>query len=386
MTTPTPTTQRLEKIWRILPEEAQDALHEDHLERLLRLQEEAHAPSMDLKQTVWDFMRCVRQLRKFRQMTFAPQRSNEWLELRKNLLTASDLASALGKGKFTTRPKLLQSKAEARAAKSAAPMPPPETPGAPKPFKSPALSWGTMFEPMIARIYSEMNDDITLYEFGLIQHPILKCFGASPDGITEFGKMLEIKCPWKRVIKQGDVPEQYYLQIQGQLSVCQLDHCDYIEVVMDDIPDEQTYYERVPEDATHAHGVIIEFQTPDDMNRDTQSYEYSPPKLTPKKAYQWANTFARSKMAEPDIHITRIRPWKMNDMNLVPVRFDPILWETLVPQIQHFWNEVEEKTHQLSQPPSPSPSMPSQPAPATTRPRKTVKYTYRDDTNEDTFY
>jgi hypothetical protein len=203
--------------------------------------------------------------------------------------------------------------------------------------------------------------------------------------------MVEIKCPWKRVIKQGDVPEQYYLQIQGQLSVCQLDHCDYIEVVMDDIPDEQTYYERVPEDATHAHGVIIEFQTPDDMARDAQSYEYSPAKLTPKQAYAWANAFARSKMTEPDVQITRIRPWKMNDMNLVPVRFDPILWESLVPQIQHFWNEVEEKTQLLSQQSqstdsSPSPSPTSVASPTPSRPRKTAKYTYRDDTNEDMFY
>lgn len=378
--------ERIETLWCSLPEAAQDALDEAALEKRVRcgLPE---ASQTELKSAIWDFMRRIRCLRGFRQMTFAPQRSAEWLELRKNLLTASDLASALGKGKFITRPKLIQSKAEARRPISLAPplgvvfAPPPL---APKPYKSPALSWGTMFEPMIARIYSEKHNDIHLYEFGLIRHPTLTCFGASPDGITETGKMVEIKCPWKRAIKAGEVPEQYYLQIQGQLSVCQLEQCDYIEVVMDDIPDEAAYYERVAADATHAHGVILEYQTAEDTTNDRVSYEYSPAKLTPTEAYAWAMQWVRDRLSDPTLHVMRVRPWRMTNMNLVPVSYDPDLWDTLVPQIQQFWNEVEEKTRMPgvlneSYDASEAGKAEVPTKPKVSRPRKTAKYAYRDD-------
>ena len=63
---------------------------------------------------------------------------------------------------------------------------------------------------------------------GLIIHNQYKHIGASPDGISDLGIMLEIKCPFKRKI-DGAIPEQYWMQIQGQLEVCDLEECDYLE-------------------------------------------------------------------------------------------------------------------------------------------------------------
>ena len=42
------------------------------------------------------------------------------------------------------------------------------------------------------------------------------------------GRMLEIKCPKSRVIT-GFIPEVYRAQIQGQLEVCDLEYCDFLE-------------------------------------------------------------------------------------------------------------------------------------------------------------
>jgi putative phage-type endonuclease len=364
-------------LWRILPEASRPFFEEEHLKALLGLMGKT-VPT----ETLWDFMRLQRQLRFLRSLTFAPQRSPEWLALRKNLLTASDLAGALSKSKFISRPRLVQSKAEARVPmicdcdrereeSSVGGAGGAGGANAASTFTHPALSWGTMFEPMIARIYAEKHDNITLYDFGLIPHPTLKCFGASPDGITEFGKMVEIKCPWRRVIQDGEVPEQYYLQIQGQLSVCQLDECDYIEVVMEDITSESAYYECVGPEETHAHGVILELQVAD---KDT--YDYSPPGLTPKEAMEWSKkTLKEWIRKDPTLNIRRVRPWKMKKMNLVPVRFNPELWESLVPQIQTFWNEVEQRTETLMNTPT---AMEVQ-TESKPRARKQAKYTYRDD-------
>ena len=63
---------------------------------------------------------------------------------------------------------------------------------------------------------------VEVFEFGILRHPTIECLGASPDGISDIGIMLEIKCPWKRK-KTETIPEQYYYQIQGQLDVCSLD-------------------------------------------------------------------------------------------------------------------------------------------------------------------
>ena len=68
-----------------------------------------------------------------------------------------------------------------------------------------------------------------IIEFGLLDHHSLPWIGASPDGITPDGVMLEIKCPNVRRIKPREFPIYYWVQMQIQLEVCDLDECDYIE-------------------------------------------------------------------------------------------------------------------------------------------------------------
>ena len=43
--------------------------------------------------------------------------------------------------------------------------------------------------------------------------------------------MVEIKCPYSRKLKKDYIPEKYYYQIQGQLAVCNLKECDYVECI-----------------------------------------------------------------------------------------------------------------------------------------------------------
>lgn len=291
--------------------------------------------SCDYHGLVDGFLKTQGTLERLLSIPHIPQRSEEWLNLRKNMLTASDLAQALGKGKFGTRNALLQKKALALCNEYKPPVK--EEPGY---FGSMApMKWGTMFEPMISRIYSERNGNIMIHDFGLLKHPSLMCFGASPDGITETGKMVEIKCPWKRKIDTGVVPEQYLLQIQGQLAVCGLYECDYIEVVMENIDGEEAYYVMVPEEERTEHGMILELQMPDGQ----ETYEYSPPRLNPKEAYAWAKTRAWEIISEqPDINIMRLRPWKVQSSNTVTIRFDEALWNSLVPHIEQFWKDVIE--------------------------------------------
>ena len=148
------------------------------------------------------------------------QKSELWYEMRYNMITASDFAQALGKGKFGTQKQLIEKKCTPRGNESSVSK------------TNPFFKWGNMFEPVACKIYSKLHNNVVVHEFGLLQHPLYKFFGASPDGITDDGIMLEIKCPFKRKIT-GDIPTQYYYQIQGQLDVCDLDECDYFECTFD---------------------------------------------------------------------------------------------------------------------------------------------------------
>ena len=166
-----------------------------------------------LSNRVKEIKRFRKQLKKLLAVPFVKQKSEEWHAMRKNLITASDFAQALGEGKFGTQKQLIEKKCHM---------------GQDPPFKSnPFFDWGNMFEQVASDIYADIMH-VKMYEFGLIGHPSISFFGASPDGISNLGIMLEIKCPFKRKIT-GEIPKQYYYQIQGQLEVCNLNECDYIE-------------------------------------------------------------------------------------------------------------------------------------------------------------
>lgn len=247
------------------------------------------------------------------------QRSKEWFLLRENRLTASDLAQSMGKGKFGTRDNLLTKKAFPAS----------------KPLEMiPPLKWGVMFEEMGMRCYQEAHNNVYIHELGLIPHDSIDCFGASPDGITETCIMVEMKCPYRRKF-DGQIPEQYYLQIQGQLSTCKLHHCDYVEcyiVVFDTIGEYEIMIKK--EDK---HGIILEY-----MKNNDYVYEYSPPGLSSQDCIQWANqTFVKNKSNDTQCFI-KMTPWKLNRMFVERVNFDKELWDKCVPKIYNFWNDVVE--------------------------------------------
>ena len=154
-----------------------------------------------------------KQLEYLKTIPILEQRTPEWHAARQTLITASDFAQALGDGKFGTREQLLRKKCGYEEDKFNA--------------SAPALKWGTMFEPVANDIYGQRNK-MKVFEFGLLRHPTIPHFGASPDGVNECGIMVEIKCPFRRKI-DGTVPLQYYYQIQGQLEVTNLEECDYFE-------------------------------------------------------------------------------------------------------------------------------------------------------------
>ena len=141
---------------------------------------------------------------------YAPQRSEEWLRLRENMLTASDAATALGTNPYEKPTDLILKKC-----------------GHKKFDGNQATLHGNKYEEEARDIYCARYNEVA-HEIGLKQHPEHPWLGGSPDGITESGKLLEIKCPLKREIK-AEVPVYYMPQLQLLMDILDLEECDFIQ-------------------------------------------------------------------------------------------------------------------------------------------------------------
>ena len=93
--------------------------------------------------------------------------------------------------------------------------------------------WGTKYEPVSVQYY-EYIYDTTIEDFGCIPHKEYSFLAASPDGINTdqnnylFGRMLEIKNVVSREIT-GIPKMEYWIQMQLQMEVCNLNECDFLE-------------------------------------------------------------------------------------------------------------------------------------------------------------
>lgn len=237
------------------------------------------------------------------------QRTPEWFKLREDRLTASDLYDAIKNPIGLARKKVKGTTFNSSGV--------------------PALKWGTMYEPMATRIYATMIGK-KVFEFGLIINDEIKHFGASPDGITEDGTMIEIKCPIKRKIIDGQIPDKYYYQIQGQLAVCNLKNCDYIECEFVDFDNEEEYLEEIDEldnnGESYKHGIIAEIKIKGDYE-----YNYSTNNQTGELNLKEMNEFNKKGY--------RLIYWKLKLINIQKVVFNEDKWKNeIVEKINKFYD------------------------------------------------
>lgn len=157
------------------------------------------------------------------QQEYAPQRSEKWHTLRESVITASDAGSALGMNKpFKTRDQFIREKCgyfmiDGRLTKCEKK---PDT-------SSDATRYGCMYEDEARDEYVKRTGEV-VHEIGLVTHPVLTWLAGSPDGITESGRLLEIKCPYKDKVDQTIKPV-YLVQIQLLMEILDLDVCDFVK-------------------------------------------------------------------------------------------------------------------------------------------------------------
>jgi hypothetical protein len=156
------------------------------------------------------------------------QHSAEWYSQRRNRLTASEFWQILS----GSRGALLRSKVDPafshdRATQAVVAVAQPDG-------EMQATCWGHRFESVVRRIYEEeiAGTGTVCDTLGRFTHHTVPWLSASPDGVVLrgplAGRLVEIKAPKTR--QPGAlVPDDYYVQMQVQMEVCDLDAVDFVE-------------------------------------------------------------------------------------------------------------------------------------------------------------
>lgn len=156
------------------------------------------------------------------------QRSDAWFKQRENKLTSSDAGTVLGINPYQKPHEVLFKKCGHDF----------------NPFVGNiATRHGQKYEDEAISKYCKLTGQVN-FNFGLIQYEDVHnnkeypWLAGSPDGIaidkTDQSArpiLLEVKCPYRRKIKMGEIPEYYVPQVQLNMFICNVEVADFIEYV-----------------------------------------------------------------------------------------------------------------------------------------------------------
>jgi hypothetical protein len=195
-------------------------------------------------------------------------------------------------------------------------------------------------------VYEHMYNT-KLGEFGCIQHSRHQYIGASPDGINidpsndRYGRMVEIKNIVNREIT-GIPKEEYWVQTQIQMEVCDLDECDFVETRFLEYSNDDAFHD----DQNHDYkGVILCFTERTLINQTVKSnaplYVYldidAP--LTKEAIDVWRQQQKEiqktNNMVLFDTHY-----WYLEEFSCVYIPRNRDWFEDAIPKIHHIWNTI----------------------------------------------
>lgn len=280
------------------------------------------------------------------------QRSMEWYNFRWERLTASDLAKALGEKGDKSKLDLIYQKA----------IPLEQYIKKRESFSlggQPAIQHGVCFEPVATALY-EFYNNLTVKEYGCLPHLSINYLAASPDGICDsrndnpdyHGRMLEIKCPYSRIIT-GIPKLEYYMQVQLQLEVCDLEYCDFLECdirtysgmrsFLDDSPVLKDEPESVSYNLTKSgkkKGVLYEYQEKNEMGDKNTKYKYCPLTYTDDQVSEWIIATKDEIMGNTNYIPIGCKYWWIEEYNVTLLKRERDYFNKMLVRLNEFWDSV----------------------------------------------
>ncbi len=132
-------------------------------------------------------------------------------------------------------------------------------------YTNAAMQRGNDLEP-VARSAYEIDKGVMVEECGLIDHPRIEMFGASPDGLVGGNGMLEIKCPntaqHVACLRSGEPDNKYWRQMQTQMACSGRQWVDFVSFD-DRLPEALQYFcarvERDDDYISEIEDAVLEF-------------------------------------------------------------------------------------------------------------------------------
>lgn len=251
------------------------------------------------------------------------QRTDLWLQLRYDLVTASILARAIGLCGKASRNTLLYSKI-CRSSEFKGTYP---------------TERGNRLEPVTNLLYTDITGR-SVHDVGLVRHKTIPYIGASSDGIDEYGTNIEIKNVKSREITD-DVPIGYWCQCQCQMEVLDLDITNFVEVNTDNNElsafagsniELQSIIDFVtPMINTTRFGIYSEY-----YNAKTKEFEYRYSNIC--KNIDDVTNFIET--TDRSLIYIRSQAWSLNKISIKEISRNKHWFQSILPLIKQFNDEL----------------------------------------------
>jgi putative phage-type endonuclease len=252
------------------------------------------------------------------------QRTPEWYEFRQKVLTASNIWKTFSTP--NTRNQLIYEKC--------CPFDKEKYNNFGTNTESP-MHWGQKYEP-VSVMYYERTYNTKVGDFGCIPHKLYNSIAASPDGINikidsdRYGRMLEVKNIVNRVI-DGVPKMEYWVQMQVQMEVCNLNECDFLETRFIEYDNEEAYYAET--DNSKPRGMMMCFN-----NGGRPLYVYSEWGVSKDDLEVWEQK--QMEQYSNYMWINNIY-WKLEEVSCVLVLRNKLWFNYAKPMIDEIWEIID---------------------------------------------
>lgn len=252
------------------------------------------------------------------------QHTKEWYAFRSESLTASNIYKAFGS--LAQKNSLIYEKCFKEDKRGQA--------EAEKKVHIPNLHnprmFGQRYESLSLAFYeSQFQTKVDI--FGCLSHAHIPFLAASPDGINvsgeRFGRLLEIKNIVNREMT-GIPSNAYWIQMQIQMEVCDLDACDFVETKFVEM--ERDEWMHMKDDSFC--GIILYFL----LHSGEGVYVYSPADLQKECVDEWIQKeIATKKEIEYETFF-----WKLEKMTCELVERNRLWFSQALPILEEIWSTI----------------------------------------------
>jgi putative phage-type endonuclease len=205
------------------------------------------------------------------------------------------------------------------------------------------MHWGHKYEPL-SILWYEYTYKTTISDFGCIPHKNIDFIAASPDGINtcnksgRYGRMLEVKNIVNRIIS-GIPKMEYWIQMQLQMEVCELNECDFLETRFKEYETREDFYNdgdtfQKTKDNKNK-GVMLYF-----IKDGQPLYEYAPFMCSVEEFRKWE---ADKMIEHADITWMQNIYWFLEEISCILVLRNKTWFLGALIKLNDFWKTIQDE-------------------------------------------